>query len=280
MLEKDINNMAVQHVRNDQSSFATLALADAGKLSKKYNISLSLVEKTALGTGIIPERFARNAKTIQPAEQLKLFTSHVAIIGLGGLGGAVVDILARTGIGNLTLTDGDVFDETNLNRQLLSTVEDIGKKKSDVAAKRVNDVNPAAEVDSFDQFFTDVNAADILKDVDVAVDCLDSIVTRFTLEKWCAQRQIPLVSAAVAGTSGQAITIMPGDEGFSRIYSGQSNSSRGIESILGTLCYAAYHMATVQCAETIALLLGRTPELRNRLYMAEISDHTGEIMEF
>lgn len=130
-------------------------------------------------------------------------------------------------------------------------------------------------------FFHRRKRGKLLENSRLAVDCLDTISARFSLERCCSDLQIPLVSAAVAGTSGQAITILPGDTGYSRIYgTARNSSSRGIESILGTLCYAAYHMATVQCVEAITLLLGREPELRNRLYLAEIADHTGDIMEF
>lgn len=157
MLAQEIERLSVQHKRDDNSNYTTLSLKDARILAEKHNATLKEIEETALQSNIIPARYTRNAKTITAREQLQLSTSHVAVIGLGGLGGAVVDILARTGVGELTLIDGDVFDETNLNRQLLSSVSAVGRPKAEVAAHHVTDVNPAAIVHEAGCFFTDEN---------------------------------------------------------------------------------------------------------------------------
>ena len=74
----------------------------------------------------------------------RLAQSRVIVVGLGGVGGAAAEVLARSGVGALTLVDGDTFEPTNLNRQILCTVADVGKNKAEVAAARVHGVNPSA----------------------------------------------------------------------------------------------------------------------------------------
>ena len=88
-----------------------------------------------------------------------------------------------------------------------------------------------------------------------------------------------MVSAAVGGTSGQAIAVFPGDPGLHRIYGAKDKApARGIEASLGTLAFSAIYMAAVECAELTTILLGRPPELRNRLMLAEIGEHTAEVI--
>jgi molybdopterin/thiamine biosynthesis adenylyltransferase len=241
--------------------------------------SLGEVECAALGLGIVPERYSRNQKYLSCAEQLTLLTSQVAVIGLGGLGGTVSEILARLGVGRLTLVDGDCFDDSNLNRQLLSSPAKLGQKKALAAEARVAEINPAVTIRAIDDFFRAENGREILAGCRLAVDCLDTIGDRFILEEACRTAGIPMVSAAIGGTSGQATTIFPGDEGLRRIYGPPGKTRRqGIEASLGTLPFGAMYMAAVQCAEITSILLGKPPELRNRLMVTEIGEHTVQVI--
>ena len=266
--------------RPDNSSYTSLLLSDACAIALRTGLSLQAVECAALAADILPERYSRNQKSLSCADQLRLLQSHVAIIGLGGLGGTVTEILARLGVGHLTLIDGDVFDESNLNRQLLSNTARLGEKKAEVAEARVRDINPAVTPRTFTEFFTAANSQTILAGVQLAVDCLDTIPARFVLEEACRKAGIPMVSAAIAGASGQATAIFPTDPGLQLIYGAKEKAPlKGIEASLGTLPFAAVYMATVECAEVATILLGRPPELRHRLFLAEISDHTSELLE-
>ncbi len=266
--------------RPDRSSYTALLLADARAIAAQSGASLREVEDAALAEGILPERYSRNQKQLSCPDQLRLLRAHVAIIGLGGLGGTVTEILARLGVGTLTLVDGDVFDESNLNRQLLSSPGRLGQKKAPAAGERVVEINPAVTVRVIDQFLTAGNARAILAGVHLAVDCLDTIAARFVLEDGCRQAAIPLVSAAIAGTSGQATAIFPGDPGLQLIYGRSADApARGVEASLGTLPFAAFYMAAAECAEITTILLGKPPELRHRLLLAEICDHTTELVD-
>lgn len=265
--------------RPDGSSYQAISLADSVAIAAETGLSQGEIERAALAAGIVPERYARNQASLSCAEQLRLLEARVAIIGLGGLGGAVVEILARLGVGHLTLVDGDVFDDSNLNRQLLSSPKLLGCKKAEAAARRVSEINGAVTTRVATDFLTDENRDEMVRGVDLAIDCLDNIPSRFALEGGCREAGIPLITAAIAGWSGQATTIFPGDAGLRLLYGQPEQAPRkGIEATIGTLPFAAMHLATVQCAEATAILLGRPPALRRRLLLADLADQQQELV--
>ena len=273
-----LQSFAEQRTRPDNSSYMALLLADAWEIVKKTGLSLRTVEDAALEAEIVPERYCRNQKSLSNTDQLRFLRSHVAIIGLGGLGGAVTEILARIGIGQMTLVDGDCFDESNLNRQLLSSTANIGKSKAETAKLRVKEINPAVEAQAIPEFFRQENGQTILHGAQLAIDCLDTITDRFILEENCKKAGIPLISAAIGGSSGQATVIFPEDPGLKDIYGSPGKApKKGIEAAAGTLPFAAVYMAAVECSEVTTILLGKHPELRNKLLLTEISDHTIEL---
>jgi molybdopterin-synthase adenylyltransferase len=227
----------------------------------------------------IPERYARNMGTFSIPDQNLLLGSRVCIVGLGGLGGAVVEILARLGIGNLILVDGDVFEESNLNRQLLSTLQTLGASKTATAANRVRQINPSVQTCLHDVFLDAENVDRIIAGADVVVDCLDHLKTRFVLEKAARSAGIPLVSAAIAGTYGQITTIFPEDPGLSLIYGPEDQApAKGAETTLGTLPYTAMMMASLECSEITKILLKRGSLLRNKLLVMDLMDNTMEVL--
>lgn len=267
--------------RPDGSQYISLSVKKISHLAEKTGKSLKDIELTALKNNIVPERYCRNQISISNQGQQRLLQSHVAIIGLGGLGGAVTEILARVGTGRITLIDGDVFDDSNLNRQLLSTVALLGASKAITAARRVEEINPAVETTAHNTFFTAENGRNLLDGVDLAIDCLDTISDRFTLENICRELNIPMVSAAIGGSCGQATLIFPEDPGLKLIYGDPDKTAkRGVEATLGTLPFAAVYMAAVECAEAVTLLLGRQPELRKKLFLADTREHTSELIDF
>lgn len=230
------------------------------------------------------KRYARNFQSISLAEQSLLADTRVCVVGLGGLGGGVVEILARIGIGTLDLVDGDSFDETNLNRQLLSTEKGIGTSKARAARKRVEAINKMVAVNSFDMFLTRENAHDIMDHAHVVVDCLDSINDRFLLQDLARSRDIPLVSGAIGGTSGQVTVIYPEDPGFELIYGdswrdSRENSEHGIEKTMGNLAHCALLVASLQASEVIKVVLGRGEILRNKLLICDLMTNTFEVMQ-
>jgi len=276
-----VQKAAGRRTRPDGSSYVSLLFEDELRISEATGWPHREVQITALRNGIVPERYARNQQTISIDEQTRLLETHVAIIGQGGLGGAVTEILARIGIGRLTLVDGDRFEDSNLNRQLLSSIEMLGRMKAEAASRRAACINPAVELRCIEEFLTPDNCDDILSGADIAVDCLDNIPARFHLEQGCRKAGIPMVSAAIGGTSGQATVVFPDDPGLRLIY-GEPEKARGkgVEATLGTLPFAAIAMASLECAEVVALAAGRPAQLRNKLLIADFTYHTMEKMSF
>ncbi len=227
------------------------------------------------------ERYIRNFNTLNKDEQHSLSRAKVCVAGLGGLGGGIVETLARIGVGSLYLVDGDVFDTSNLNRQILCTESLIGTFKVDAAQVRVNEINPLIQVKKHNFFLNAQNSSSVISDVDIVVDCLDSINDRFLLQEAAKKCDIPLVSGAIAGTVGQVTTVFPGDPGFELIY-GEKNQTekkqQGIEQELGNLSFCAMFIAAVQASEAIKVLLKKGDILRNKIFIADLMFNKFEIM--
>ena len=195
-LDEKIRNAAEKKSLPSGDPMMVIGHRLARKLAASANVSLGRLYSRAAAGGVFPERFLRNAKAFSAEDQTRLLSSRVAVVGLGGLGGSVVEILARIGIGALTLIDGDRFEENNLNRQLISTLETLGASKAKEAGRRVEAVNPAVDMTIHEAFCTPDNADRLLAGADLVVDCLDSIPTRFQLESAARAAGTPMVSAA------------------------------------------------------------------------------------
>ena len=201
-------------------------------------------------------RYLRNHDAISETEQAILARKRVLVVGCGGLGGYVIECLARIGVGYLRVVDGDVFDETNLNRQLLSSSMNLGRPKTLAAQQRVMAVNPLVEVEAFQTLLTDENAVPLLDGCDVAVDALDNIPSRLVLQQAARSAGIPLVHGAVAGWIGQVCVVQPGQDLLNSLYPA-STDTQGEEQETGTLSFTAALTASWQAAETVKLLLGK-----------------------
>jgi len=205
--------------------------------------------------------------------------SHVAIIGLGGLGGGVCEMLARTGVGTLTLVDGDDFDITNLNRQILSLEENIGFPKARVAKERINAVNSSIKVNTWQSYADETNIYGMINGADLVVDCLDSIDARFLLQEFAQKASIPLVSGAIAGVCGQVTVIFPQDAGYELIYGKKKAAqARGIETLTGNISHCAMLVASIQASECIKVLLQKGDILRNKLLIVDLWNNCFEVV--
>lgn len=177
--------------------------APARQIADRYDCDLGDIYAAALEQGVWPYRYLRNRDILSASEQLQLAKSSAAVIGSGGLGGTVILLLARIGIGSLTVVDGDVFDETNLNRQALSEISNLGSPKVEEAGKKVADINPAVKMTIHRTAIEASNIESILSGVQVVVDALDNIPDRLMLCKTSQKLNLPLVHGALAGFDGQ-----------------------------------------------------------------------------
>ena len=222
------------------------------------------------------ERYIRNIKAISEEENAVLFDKKVCVIGCGGLGGYIIEILARIGVGNLIVVDGDVFEESNLNRQLFSKTDLLGKSKAESAYRRVLEINPEVKVKYIYDFLDESNYSEIINNSDVAVDALDNIKTKKFLQKACEELGIPLVHGAIGGWYGQVTTIFPGDRTLDIIYKGEEE--KGQEKILGNLPFTASYTASLQSAEVIKLLIKRGDLLRKKVLFMDLLNNESEII--
>lgn len=145
--------------------------------------------------------FDRSISLIGEERFVLLSSACVLVVGLGGVGGSVLETLVRSGIGRLVLVDGDNFEPTNANRQILCTLETIGRNKAEVARDRVLSINPDAKVTVIPEFLNGDNVDNIVlhNGVTYCVDAIDDIKNKVLLIKTCVENNIPIVSAMGAG---------------------------------------------------------------------------------
>jgi len=223
------------------------------------------------------KRYARNMNMLTPEENQNLQRFRVCVVGCGGLGGYVIEMLGRLGIGHITAIDGDVFEESNLNRQLLSDTETIGFSKAETARRRMQVVNPLIQVRAVQEHITAQNGEDQLRDHDVVVDALDNVESRFVLRDVCAHLGLPLVHGAIGGWYGQVTTILPGDNTLDLLY--PKEASGGIEKILGNPSFAPGLVASIQVSEVLKILIGRGQLLQKRLLHIDLYSQEYSVLE-
>jgi len=222
------------------------------------------------------DRYQRNG-IITYEEQLLMKQKKVCVIGCGGLGGYIIEMLSRFGIGTMSVVDGDVFDATNLNRQLLSTINTLGKSKAFTAAERVETIDSSLTIQVVATILDRENASDILKGHDVVVDALDSNSARLILLDACKELNIPLVHGAIGGWFGQVSTVFPEDEFIRSRVRGMAN--KGIEKQMGNPSFTPACIASIQVAEIIKVLLGRGELLREKIIFIDLLNNEIEILE-
>jgi molybdopterin-synthase adenylyltransferase len=239
--------------------------------AQRFALRLGEVEMAALEAGLLPARYRRNRATLSVGDQLTLFRSRVAVIGCGGLGGYLVEELARLGVGALVLVDPDVFEEHNLNRQLLSSPARLGQAKAEVARERVAEVNPGVTVLAHRAAFSRENGARLLAGCSAAVDALDSAGARLELAAVCRELSIPLVHGAIAGWYGQVTTQAPGAD-IAPLLGAISPGGKGLEITAGNPSFTPALVASLEVAELVKVLLGRGALLSGRLLLVNLLD--------
>jgi molybdopterin-synthase adenylyltransferase len=276
-----IRQAAGAYTQPDGEQIQVLEAAAVARLAEKLKISRRSIEIAALEMGILPLRYARNFKAYGHKDQIALIKAHVAVFGLGGLGGAVCETLARVGVGRLTLVDGDRFADHNLNRQALCTEDAIGASKAEAAVHRIEAINRMTETTVYADFMTATNVDTIIQGAQVIVDCLDNISGRFTLETAAQAAGVPLVSAAVGGEAGHLMVIHPGDRGLEQIYGPPEarQGEKGAEAALGCLPHTVTLMANLEVNETLNILLGRESRLRGRMLLVDLASGLFETVD-
>ncbi len=224
-----------------------------------------------------PIRYLKNHTAISVTEQSQLASARILVVGCGGLGGYVLEYLGRLGVGFIRVVDPDIFNETNLNRQILSSQMNLGKPKVLTAYHRMKAINPLVNLEPIEAYLTSDNAASLLEGMHLVIDALDSVPARLLLQDACRTANLPLVHGALAGWWGQVCVIQPGEDLLNIIYSDRQ-AETGIEQELGCLSFTTAMVASLQAAETVKLLLGK-PSLKHTLLMVDCLANTLEKIE-
>ncbi len=203
--------------------------------------------------------------------QEKLRAARVLVAGVGGLGSPVALYLAAAGIAHLVLVDADRVSLSNLNRQILHWEGDVGRQKVESGREKLHKINSDIHVEAIAREITGESCRDLVEGVDVVVDCLDNMKTRYILNKACVDARCSLVHGGVYGMLGQVTTILPGDGPCLECIFPHREEKGDKVPVFGP---AAGVTASLQALEVIKLLTGIGKLLRGRLLYVN-----GEIME-
>jgi len=252
----------------------------AGEIAWQCGVALHEIYREALRLGVYPYRYIRNRDILSAAEQLRLAESRVAVVGAGGLGGQVIVLLARLGVGTLVVVDCDQFDETNLNRQALCVGETLGEPKTLAAVAAVAAINPGVRVIA-QAVRIDAGVIDgILAGSEVVVDGLDNVPDRLLTQEAAGRLGIPMVHGALAGFEGRIMTVLPGDAGVKHLYGEPASGADPDrpEALLGVPAVTAALIGTLQAMEVLKILLQRGNLFRN--VMAYVDLEKGRLDTF
>ena len=193
--------------------------------------------------------------------QGKLKMAKVFIAGVGGLGSVTATYLAAAGVGVIRIVDQDRVELSNLNRQILHHDEDIGKKKVDSAAKRLNGLNPEVKIEAIAEKITKANISKLVAGFDLIVDAMDNLPIRYLLNKTAIEKKIPFFHGAVNGFEGRAMTIIPGQTACLRcVYRGAV-----VEGSFPVVGVTPGVIGCIQATEVIKYIVGTGQLLGNRL---------------
>ena len=259
----------------DKKKVRVIDLRSVRFISSRKRMPSREIEISCLEQNIIPIRYIRNIGTIGIKGQLKLLCSTVAVCGAGGLGGTIIELLARQGVGHLVIIDNDKFAENNLNRQIIATEGDLKKSKVKVAAARVKKINSAVVVSTVNKTINSKNIEKLIIDAGVVLDGLDNLKTRRIVADACNKLKIPFVHGAIAGFNGQLMTIFPGDKGFNAVCGSSARGNAcGIEEQTGNPAATPAVIAAWEVQEAIKIITRIGSPIRNRLIFLDFADGT------
>jgi molybdopterin/thiamine biosynthesis adenylyltransferase len=225
------------------------------------------------------QRYVRNFSTLTVQDQDRLHSSRICLLGLGGLGGVLLEMLARMGIGRkgagwIRAADGDLFEASNLNRQLLCMESNIGKSKAVEATTRITAVNSEIDLTTCHTFISSEAMPEFIRGADIVLDALGDLPSKLSLHRAAQEVGLPVITAAVAGWTGFITTLLPGDT--AEIFRGVLSQEEGAEITLGTLVPAVWLIAALQCREAVALTCGHASLFHGRLHIVDLTDATWE----
>lgn len=214
---------------------------------------------------MIDQRYIRNIPSLSEEECTLLASKKVCVIGCGGLGGSILEHLTRIGVGEITAVDGDVFDVSNLNRQLLSGEALLGTPKVAAAAKHIAEINSNVKVNPIEAFLDEKNAESLIAGHDLVIDALDSPGARIILAKACGKLGLTLIHGAVSGWNGQVAVVRPGSRLLENLYQGAESDPSP-----STLSFTPAVAASIEVAEAVKVLCGKPTQLDSNMLFFDL----------
>jgi molybdopterin-synthase adenylyltransferase len=215
-------------------------------------------------------RYARQIKLKQigPEGQDKIQQSTVLIIGMGGLGSPAALYLAAAGVGQIIISDFDVVEESNLQRQIIHGNANIGQLKTHSARESIHAINPDCQVECIDYELVGDTLLQEVEKATIVLDCSDNFATRFTVNRFCVETETPLVSAAAIRMEGQIMNYIPHKKGpcYQCLYNEQYENAQTCESE-GVLGPVVGVIGTMQALSALLILLGETDQLVGKLLL-------------
>jgi molybdopterin/thiamine biosynthesis adenylyltransferase/molybdopterin converting factor small subunit len=205
--------------------------------------------------------------------QLKLKNSKVCVVGVGGLGNPTLSRLAAMGVGTLRLVDRDVIELSNLHRQIIFDESDVGQVKVEVAAKKLKKINPDCNIEALAVSVNDYTAIEIIANCDVVIDALDSVNARYALNKACIELNIPFVTGAAVGVSGQVFTILPKKSAcYYCMFPELNEDTMPTCSIEGVHPAILAIVSGIQISEAVKIITGKKPNLSTRILHIDLEN--------
>ena len=205
--------------------------------------------------------------------QQKLRAAKVCVVGVGGLGNPITTRLVAMGIGKIRIIDRDVIELSNLHRQTMFDDSDVGQVKVEVAAKKLQNLNPDVQIESLPISINDYTALDAIEGCDLVIDALDSVNARYALNKACVEKNIPFVTGAAVGVSGQAFTIIPGKTAcYSCMFPALDEDAMPTCSIEGVHPSILSIIGGIEVAEAVKIIIGKTPSLADKILHVDLEN--------
>ena len=204
--------------------------------------------------------------------QLLLKNSKVCVVGTGGLGHPIISRLAAMGVGNLRIIDRDIIELSNLHRQTLFDEKDVGQVKVEVAARKLQEKNPDCHIEPLSVSVNDVTAHQVIAGCDVVIDALDSVNARYALNAACIRAEIPFVTGAAVGVTGQVFTILPKKSAcYNCMFPSLQEDSMPTCSIEGVHPSILSVVGGLEVAEAVKILTKKEPSLSEKILHIDIS---------
>ena len=201
--------------------------------------------------------------------QHKLRRVSVLVVGAGGLGSPLIEYLAAAGVGTIGIVDDDTVSASNLNRQILYDMSQVGKPKACCAANVVRRINPDCKVQAYRTRLTDSNASDLFGKYDVIADCTDNLATRYVIDRHTKALGIPFVYGSLCEFEGRvAVFNYKGSTSYADLFPFDADEVAGFTQPTGILGAFAGVVGTIEALETVKVILGK-PTLANRLLLID-----------